>query len=54
MEILEDKIITRFGVLAKITIDNAKTFSVTDMAVFVSTMALSYPTHLTITHKEMD
>ena len=29
MDFLEDRIITRFGVLAKITIDNAKAFSST-------------------------
>jgi hypothetical protein len=53
MDLLEDGIITRFGVPAKITIDNAKAFSSTDLSSFCLSMALCCPTLQTIIPKVM-
>jgi len=53
MEFLEDIIITRFGVLTKITIDNAKAFSSTNLSNFCFNYGIHYSTHLIITHKGM-
>ena len=43
MDFLEDKIITRFGVPAKITTNNAKAFSSVACLLFPLSMVLSYP-----------
>jgi hypothetical protein len=53
MNFLEDKIITRFGVPARITTDNAKAFSSTNFPLSVLNTTLSYPTPQIIIHKEM-
>jgi hypothetical protein len=53
MDFLEDIIITRFGVPAKITTDNAKAFSSTELSSFCLNMALYYLTHQIIISKAM-
>jgi hypothetical protein len=53
MDFLEERIITHFGVPAKITTDNAKAFSSVELSTFCFIMALSYPTPPIIIPKEM-
>jgi hypothetical protein len=45
MDFLKDKIITRFGVPAKITTDNAKALAPQNYPHSVSNTTLYYPTH---------
>jgi hypothetical protein len=53
MDFLEERIITHFGVPAKITFDNAKAFTSAELSTFFLLMALSYSTPQIIIPKEM-
>jgi hypothetical protein len=53
MDILEDKIITRFGVPSKIITEMQKPFAQQRCPLFVSNMELSYHMHQIVIPKEM-
>ena len=54
IDFIEERIIIRFRTPLKITTDNAKAFNSEKVNDLCLNMALSYPTHLIITHRAMD